>query len=83
MFIKQYKEMDDYIQECVYSEKGRVIISIVRKALSVLFGTASESDVKLIKQKLANLKINQKELAQFHKEKCICTERNTVSLTKN
>lgn len=36
--------------------------------MSVLFGTASEIDVKLIKQKLANLKMNQKELAQFIKK---------------
>ena len=66
----QWKEMNLYLKGIglLQSRPRRTVIPIVRKALSVLFGTVSEEDVKVIRRKLSYVERNQKTIAQVARE---------------
>ena len=61
----QWKEMNCYLNgvELLQTRQKRVVVLIVRKALSVLSGTVSEDNIKTIRRKLKNVEEGQKVLA--------------------
>ena len=62
----QWKQMNSYLKGIglLLSRPKRAVVPIVGKALSVLFGTVYEEDVKIIRRKLLDVERNQKTMAQ-------------------
>ena len=81
----QWKEMNLYLRGIglLQSRPRRAVIPIVGKALSVLFGTVSEEDVRVIRRKLTDVERNQKTLAQVAWESLSILNITRVELSKN
>ena len=81
----QWKEMNLYVRGIglLQSRPRRAVIPIVGKALSVLFGTMSEEDVKVIWRKLSDVERNQKTIAQSARESLSISNITRVELSKN
>ena len=81
----QWKKMHNYLRgiELLQTRPKRAVLPIVGKALSVLFGTVSESDMKTIRRKLKDVEEGQKVLAQVAKESVSILNVTRVELAKN
>ena len=81
----QWKEMNLYLRGIglLQSRPRRAVIPIVGKALSVLFGTVSEEDVRVIRRKLTDVERNQKTIAQVARESLLILNITRVELSKN
>ena len=81
----QWKEMNLYLRgiRLLQSRPRRAVIPIVGKALSVLFGTVSEEDVRVIRRKLSDVERNQKTIAQVARESLSILNITRVELSKN
>ena len=81
----QWKEMNLYLRGIgsLQSRPRRAVIPIVGKALSVLFGTVSEEDVRVIRRKLTDVERNQKTIAQVARESLSILNITRVELSKN
>ena len=81
----QWKEMNLYLRGIglLQSRPRRAVIPIVGKALSVLFGTVSEEDVRVIRRKLSDVERNQKPIAQVARESLSTLNITRVELSKN
>ena len=69
--------------ELLQSRPKGAVIPMVGKALSVLFGTVSEEDVRVIRRKLSDVERNQKTMAQVARESLSILNITRVELAKN
>ena len=81
----QWKGMGNYLGELklLQPRKRRAVLPIVSKALNVLFGTVSETELRAIKQKLIAVEEGERVLVQEAKSSLSILNVTRVDLTKN
>ena len=81
----QWKEMNSYLKGIglLQFRPRRAVVPIVGKALSVLFRTVSEEDVRIIRRKLSDVERNQKTMAQVARESLSILNVTRIELAKN
>ena len=81
----QWKRMGNYLGELklLQPRNRRAVLPIVGKALNVLFGTVSETEMQAIKQKLIAIEEGERVLVQEAKSSLSILNGTRVDLTKN
>ena len=81
----QWEGMGNYLGELklLQHRKRRAMLPIVGKALNVLFGTVSETELRVIKQKLIAIEEGSMVLVQEAKSSLSILDVTRVDLTKN
>lgn len=85
IIIAQWKSMKSYLRglELLQTRKKRSVLPIIEKALSILFATVLEDDVRLIQQKLGEVKKKEKVLVQVARNSISILNVTRVEIIRN
>lgn len=82
---RQWKDMSSYLKELELFQTRRkhAILPIIEKAMSVLFGTVSEDDVRVISGKLESVEKYQRVISKVVRESISILNVTRLELTNH